>query len=1015
MSLSNELIMRFVRATKDPTNNKSETTLYGTLEESGSRKYVRLDGSDLLTPVASTSDARHGDRVTVMIKNHTATVTGNLSSPSARTAEVENKLDAAEAVRMYATIKNLDATNVNVSGKLDAKEADLKYATIGQLNATNASVAGKLSAKEAEVKYATIERLEALEGEFDNITTGSLTAEEADLRYANIDFTNIGKAAMQYFYAQSGLIKNVVVGDQTITGELVGVTISGDRLIGNTVVAEKLVIKGSDGLYYKLNTDGMKVDAEQTDQNSLNGQIIKAKSITATKISVDDLVAFGATIGGFKIGAHSIYSGVKESVGNTTRGIYLDDGGQVSIGDSNNFLKYYKDTDGSYKLAISAKSLSISGGEDVESAITELQNGVNGIEIGGRNLYRNSSFYIGASYWSGSNNTSVVVSEIDGKTVLKCDATTTTQEIGYAVQAVQDIEVAKEYTVSSKIYAPVAMEIIISAWYNPGNWKGIQVKRHQLEAGWNNVSMTFVSNSSDPNLIVGFGAVNTAVFYIYHPQLERGNKATAWTLALEDNPNSYTTESYVNNSIDKLDIGGRNLVIGSAAYRKNTPISHTSSSADGVKVVNDMYMPCVVGETYTLQCHTDGIWGRHTTDGSGTGWTHIYLYLMTDANSLGSFTGALPLVLDETKRASGKRTWTFTIPDDGNVYTKIMFRFDIHSDGSTLHTVRWWDLKVERGDKATDWTPAPEDVDADISNASKTATNFISYDSSSGLQLGNKTGGAWSGFRTQITSSAFNILNSAGTTLASYGEKLIELGKNATDAVIKLCGGKGQIEYTFDEDTGLNYLQMSANKLRLKSSELSSLYSLYSDNSTRWEKSATNVYPDAVNMYASKCIDPTMVDKVEGWRTSGMDIKPTYIDAYSPGDILIRSERNLTICDAHGSARTVQEGTSGIWSYKKWSNGEVELWGTYTVSNIDCNVAIGNMYRTAVFTPASFPFTVYSPNVVASYESTGYGAFLWATTLSTTSATPNYYLIRPTSTTIASGKINFHVRGKWKT
>ena len=62
-----------------------------------------------------------------------------------------------------------------------------------------------------------------------------------------------------------------------------------------------MVVKGSDGLYYKLNTDGSTVESEQTEYNSLNGSVITAKSITATKISVDDLVAFGATIGGFNI------------------------------------------------------------------------------------------------------------------------------------------------------------------------------------------------------------------------------------------------------------------------------------------------------------------------------------------------------------------------------------------------------------------------------------------------------------------------------------------------------------------------------------------------------------------------------------------------------------------------------------------------------------------------------------------------------------------------------------------
>lgn len=103
--------------------------------------------------------------------------------------------------------------------------------------------------------------------------------------------------------------KDVLIGDATISGELVGVTIKGDLIEGNTIIADKLVIKGTDGLYYKLNTDGVTTEKEQTDYNSINGQVIRAKSITATKIDVSDLVAFGATIGGSKIGQKSIYSG----------------------------------------------------------------------------------------------------------------------------------------------------------------------------------------------------------------------------------------------------------------------------------------------------------------------------------------------------------------------------------------------------------------------------------------------------------------------------------------------------------------------------------------------------------------------------------------------------------------------------------------------------------------------------------------------------------------------------------
>lgn len=78
-------------------------------------------------------------------------------------------------------------------------------------------------------------------------------------------------------------------------------------------------------------------------------------------------------------------------------------------------------------------------------------------------------------------------------------------------------------------------------------------------------------------------------------------------------------------------------------------------------------------------------------------------------------------------------------------------------------------------------------------NAAKTATNFMEFTSGNGLQIGNKTDGSWSGYRTKISASAFEILNRAGTTLAYYGDKLIQLGKNAKDAVIELCGGVGKI------------------------------------------------------------------------------------------------------------------------------------------------------------------------------------------------------------------------------
>ena len=109
----------------------------------------------------------------------------------------------------------------------------------------------------------------------------------------------------------------------------------------------------------------------------------------------------------------------------------------------------------------------------------------------------------------------------------------------------------------------------------------------------------------------------------------------------------------------------------------------------------------------------------------------------------------------------------------------------------------------------------------------------------------------------------------------------------------------------------------------------------------------------------------------------------------------------------------VEKGTSGIWQYVKYSDGSAECWGKYSIADLACTTALGSMYRTAVFQPSSFPFTMSNVYLFADYESAGYGGFLWATTNASTTAPPSYYLVRPTSATV-TGTVKFYVKGTWK-
>ncbi len=377
------------------------------------KKEINAAGKSILV---STQKITFGGEATVEIRSHLMTETEKANAPLSpsdakfrvvtadliRTKElIAQKAEIEDLKATNALIKNLQAEDVKITGRLDAAEGsignlqaeDVKITgrleaaegSIGNLQAEDVKITGRLDAAEGSIGNLQAEdvkitgRLDAAEGSIKVLDTKKLSAEDADLRYVNIDFSKIDKAWLQEFYAQSGIIKDLVIGDSTVTGHLVGVTISGDLLEGNTVKADKLVVKGEDGLYYKLNIEGgSTVTPELTKemlQSGLDGSNIIANTITAEKISVDDLIAFDATIGGFNIASNAIYSGVKSSVDNTTRGMYLGADGQMNFGDSNNYIKYHKDEKtGKYALEIMADHMIFgSTGTNVQDAIEDLR------------------------------------------------------------------------------------------------------------------------------------------------------------------------------------------------------------------------------------------------------------------------------------------------------------------------------------------------------------------------------------------------------------------------------------------------------------------------------------------------------------------------------------------------------------------------------------------------------------------------------------------------------------------
>lgn len=490
MGLSHEIISQFAKLVNDSDKNQNtESTIFGTvvdangnkpgegivIDENGG-KYFKPDGSDQLIPItendediiqgSTTTNADFGDRASVLIKNHTATVTGNISSPSANNKDIETAIkkygilvaEQIQANKAYfqkiiadeATISKLEAGEISVL-ELIAKEAEIADLIAGKITVTDL-IATKIDADVVIADSGIIEHLKSgsidvLSLIADKAEINRLIAEDADLnsveaknaylKYANIDFSNIGEAAITKLFTDSGIIKDLIVSEGKITGELVGVTIKGDLIEAGTLKADRLVVKGSDGNYYALSTDFTAMPGiTPVEEDSIHGSVLVKKSIVAEKIAVDDLNAFGATIGGFHIGEKSIYSDVKNSVNNTTRGIYMDTDGQFAIGDDKNYIKYGKDETGNYKLDISL---------------------VNDIEIGGRNILLNSSFKDNVDHWTlPEENSSVsdTVASDYGWIVTDDDVSSTKHNIWVTVRDQSNI-IPYPYTDTTKTLAGI--------------------------------------------------------------------------------------------------------------------------------------------------------------------------------------------------------------------------------------------------------------------------------------------------------------------------------------------------------------------------------------------------------------------------------------------------------------------------------------------------------------------------------------------------------------------------------
>ena len=187
------------------------------------------------------------------------------------------------------------------------------------------------------------------------------------------------------------------------------------------------------------------------------------------------------------------------------------------------------------------------------------------------------------------------------------------------------------------------------------------------------------------------------------------NKVTSNTTAIEQNSDAIKLQAKsiteTSNKVDNLQIGGRNLLKNSHSVEQ----TYSYPSSNSVDQCNWVTSIPLNGDTYTLS-----FWAKSTSAGDVIR-VHFYnpsniTHVVGSQGQVGANTDGL---CDFTLSTVLTKYWvTYTIPKGGNSARSVIIPRMFSGSGKGTVSVKW--EKLEEGNKATDWTPAPEDVDEAI-------------------------------------------------------------------------------------------------------------------------------------------------------------------------------------------------------------------------------------------------------------------------------------------------------------
>ena len=592
--------------------------------------------------------------------------------------------------RYYADLITVNKALIN---KLDVDTAKITYATITNLNATNASIenlkTNKLDATYADIINANIENLKAVNAEITNLKANSLTADKADLAYAKIDFANV----------TAQVVGTSIIKDGAVTNEKVQ-SLSANKLTAGTIDASKITVTN-------LNADNITV-------GTINGKRIGTGSLSLDKLAEkvptkEYLDKVQEELQGQIDGNIETFTKTEIPTLNNEPAVnWTDDATRKKhIGDICYVVNPASSADGySYRFAdtgtLEAPNYEwvLIKDSDVTKALQDIIN-ING-EITGI-----KKFNVEISSWKTDTDSELsslktrtatletdMGNKVDTKTfnevkqtvdensstITKMSETLSKKADSSTVTALSNTVNSIKQTTDTNTSSISSMQTTIKNKADSSTVTALSNKASELEQSLNGFKTTVsdtYATKTDLNIVDGKFANYSTTEQMNSAITQSANRITSSVSA------TYTTKTELNN----LQIGGVNRFIKSTVT-PNKYITATGIITDG-------------GNYWDL---TDYIDVSKWTNYVASGWTNL-----GNAPATCFFDSNKKFISGVADKSTGVRG---SLPVPSNA-TYMRFSF-AHVDTDRL--------KIEKGTKATDYSPAPEDVNAKFNNYATTAS-----------------------------------------------------------------------------------------------------------------------------------------------------------------------------------------------------------------------------------------------------------------------------------------------------